>query len=150
MSQHALKLVADSLTADHRNLMSFLLDGRQCAGFHKQLIRGRKPDAAKHAELVLFDPFCRIADGSNQTRLQIFLATNEVDDLVLQRVEKHAVDREVTSQRVFSSIGVLDRVRMSTVAVAAITPECGDLDRVKLFTANFLGGGGRQHRDHSE
>ena len=50
---------------------------------------------AEHPQVVLAEPLVRIADGPDDAFLKVGLPAHVVDDLLLERVVEHAVDREV-------------------------------------------------------
>jgi hypothetical protein len=118
------------------------LNGRQRGRIERELKGGGEPDGSQHPQFVLGKPSGRVADGPHQAALQIPLAADVIDHAVFQRIEEHAVDREIPPEGILAIVAERHLVRMPAVAVAAVAAKRRDLD---------LSGAARaEHRDHAE
>jgi hypothetical protein len=86
--------------------------------------------------------FARVADGADQSPLQVLLAADEIDQLFVEGIEEHAVDCEVAPQRILARRAEADFVGASAVAVADVLAKRGDFD--------LTGAARSQHRDYAE
>ena len=88
----------------------------------------RQADGPQAAQLVFAQPRRRVADGAQDVVLQVGLAADVVDHLVGQRVQEHAVDREVAAGGVELGRAEDDRFGPAAVDIGAITAKGRDLD----------------------
>ena len=73
----------------------------------------------------------RISDGANDSGFEVFAAADKIQHFIADGIEQQTVDGEVAALDVF--LGALAEaylVGMAAVAVADVTAEGGDLDRV--------------------
>ena len=86
----------------------------------------RKADGPEKTEAILPETGGRLADGPDRFGPEVTLALNEIEHLLLEGVEKHAVDGEVAPLGVFFRRGESDGGRTATVQIGAVDPEGGD------------------------
>ena len=71
-----------------------------------------------------------VADGAQAALLQVFETSGRVEDPIPMHVEVQRVDGEITALRVLvGTVGVLDLVRMASVAIARLAAKGRQLDR---------------------
>src|SRR5579884_1684351 len=106
------------------------LNRRQSRRLDGEPESGGEADRPQHAQMVLLETRCRIANGSYQAPLEILPAAGIVDHLAAERVAHQRVDGEVPAQDVLARI----RFETDTLGVAAIV--------VRFVTAkrNYLNG----------
>ena len=90
--------------------------------------------------MILGEAGLGIADGAEDAGIEVASAVDVVDDVVLNRVVEHAVDREVAALGVGGRVAVMHVVGASTVAVIGVAAEGGDFDLVFV----------QQDHDHAE
>src|SRR5205823_10212002 len=114
--------------ADDGDFRGHFLDGYFRRRVDGQVEAGGEADGAEQAELVLAEALARLADGPQDSRFQVLLAADVVDDFAADRVEEHAVDGEVAPQGVLARRAEDDGVGVAAVAVSRVGAEGGDLD----------------------
>ena len=69
--------------------------------FNFKLQHGGEADRAQHAQPIFREALRGIADRADRFPFQIVAAADEIDHFVFHRIEKHSVDREIASPRIF-------------------------------------------------
>ena len=72
-----------------------------CFGLDLEAQLSGETDSAKEAEPILRESRSRITDGTDSFGIEIGTPLYKVQNLVLQRIEKHAVNGEITPFGVF-------------------------------------------------
>src|SRR5215472_2078058 len=103
-NQHAGELIAYPLPRHLASLCGQALDGRECVRFNRVLEAGGKADSAQHAQFVFGKAEFGIADGTDDLRRKVAPPTQIVKNLVLDRVEQKAINREVAALDVLAGI----------------------------------------------
>ena len=84
---------------------------------------GGKADGPQQAYAIFVKARRRLANGPNDPVVQVGLPAHIIDDRVRQRVKKHAVDGEITPQRVLPGRAEADRYGVTTVVIGSIRPK---------------------------
>src|SRR5262249_43123464 len=74
------------------------------------------------------EPGLRVADRAQYFRLQVRLPADVVDHAAVERVEKHAVDGEVTALRIFSRRRERHRLGPAAIDIGPVRPKSRHLD----------------------
>ena len=95
----------------------------------------REAHRTEHPQRVLAEALVRLADRSQDARLEVALAPEEVHQLpgrsVLAGAPGHGVHREVAARQVLAErVGERDVIGTAMVGVAGLDPVGGDLDLV--------------------
>ena len=88
---------------------------------------GGKTHRPQQPQIILVKARNRVTDGADQSRGQILLPTDIIDQCPGERVVEHAIDSEVPALRVSCGIDELDRLGPPAVAIWAIAAKAGDL-----------------------
>ena len=75
----------------------------------------------------------RIADGADDPLFKIFLATDKIENLLLDGIVEHAIDGEVASFSVLLGSCRIDASGPSSIDVAAVFAEGSDFIMVPLL-----------------
>src|SRR5205085_8100147 len=94
------------------------------------------PDRAQHSQPVFRKSLRRIANGANQTALEIAAAPDKIDDLFLFRIEEHPVDGEVAPRGVLFRACEMHLHRMPSIEVSAVRSKGRDLELKSIFEHN--------------
>ena len=123
------QLVANALGGNLENIRGKFRDRHERAALDCIAETRGKSHGANHAQLVFAEAIFGISDGANDSGAQIFLAADEIENFIRERVEHQAVDGEVAALYVFfGRAGVLDAIGMAAVGVANVRAESCDLD----------------------
>lgn len=128
------EFIPDSFRGDDVGLGSKLNEGFPCRRFDFESQLHRKADGAEEAKAVFGKAGERIADGTDRFGREIFLTLNEVEEFILEGIEKHAVDGEIASFRVFFGCRECDGGGASSIEVRAVEPKGGDFEHVFFNT----------------
>ncbi len=104
------------------------LRAARVAGSISKLEPRRQPDGSEHAKLVLAQPRQRIADGAQHAILEIRVAPDVVDQLVGERIEEHAVDREIAAGGIELGGAEDDRLGTASVEISTVATKRRHLD----------------------
>src|SRR5262249_20147655 len=111
-------------------LRGFTPDHVPRRGIDREAESSGQPYRAQHAELVLVESSRRIADRTHHAAREVLAAADVVDDPILDRIEKHAIDGEVPARRVLLRVAERDRHRVAGVEVYAVAAKGRDLDPI--------------------
>ena len=80
--------------------------------------------------MVFTEAQVRLANGPDQTRMQICSAIDKIQHLIRFRIEQQAIDREVTPQDILPGIGFeTHRLRSTAIGIDSIAAKSRDLNR---------------------
>ncbi len=96
------QLLGNPLRAHNQDLPGHRGNRHRRRRFHGEIETRGDAHGAEHAQLVLGKAHGRLADRAQNLPLQVRLSADIIDELVLQRIEEHAVDGEISPQRVFA------------------------------------------------
>src|SRR5215472_15863584 len=102
--------------------------GRPCILLDCITQPGAKPDCPENTKLVFFEPRVRIADGTHDLCIDVFLTMDVVDNAAVNRIKKQAIDAEIATQDVLLSIGKNDAGRSPAVDISLIGAESRNLE----------------------
>src|SRR5215469_18192781 len=135
-NQHASELIADPLPGHLASFCGQAFDCRKGVGCNRVLEACGKADSAQHAQFVFGKAEFGIADGADELRLQVAPSTHKVKNFIVERVEQHAINREVTALDVLVRIAAETHfVGMSAVRVSDVMAEGCDLNRSLVLVA---------------
>jgi hypothetical protein len=84
--------------------------------------------------MVFGEAAFRIADGSDDARIEVSAAIREVENILRFGIEKETVDREVAAESILARVGFeADSIGAAAIGVGRIAPEGGDLDRTVIL-----------------
>ncbi len=116
------------------------MDCGHCCRLDLIIEAGCEADGAKHAEFVFGKTTLRVADGADDSGIEIGAAADEIEDLVGGGVEHHAVDSEVAALDVLARIfGEAYFVGTAAIGVAYVEAEGGDFDCVAMMSWSLTG-----------
>jgi hypothetical protein len=123
------QLVADALGGNLENIRDKFRDREESAALDCIAETRSKSHGANHAQLVFAEAIFGISDGANDSGAQVFLAADEIENFIRERVEHQAVDGEVAALYIFFRPGgVFNPIRMAAIGVANVAAERGDFD----------------------
>ena len=126
------EFISDSFWGDDVGLGGKLNEGFPCCRFDFETQLHRKADGTEEAKAIFGKTGERIADGADRFGREIFLTLNEVEEFILEGIEKHAVDGEIASFCVFFGCRECDGGGATSIKVGAVEPEGGDFEHVFL------------------
>ena len=103
-------------------------EGRPGGGVDLEVERGGETHGAQEAQAVLAETRGGVADGAQDARGEVGPTADEVDHLVGNGVEEHAVDGEIAAFGVAPGRGEGDIDGAAAVDVDAVGAEAGDLE----------------------
>lgn len=131
---HLLELLPDPLHRDGGEEIACVRSDRsEGLFFDGKAEAGRIADRSHHPESVFKKAGIRIANCADDTPLEVFFATDIVEDLFGDRVVKHPVDGEVAPHGIFFGTRWVDPCGSTPIGVASVFPEGGDLKLVPCF-----------------
>ena len=104
-------------------------------GFDLKIQLRGEAHGAQQPQMIFAKAFFRLADRTNDFRMQIFFATNPVVNFFCERIVKKSVHREITARRIRLGIGENDLLRTPAILIFRLGPECGDLKLLSAFNA---------------
>ncbi len=123
------ELFADAFGSDDVDFAGVLANGSQGLWFNCVAETGGETHGAEHAEFVFGETAGGIADGADEPRRQVGLATDVVEDFASVVAHDEAVDGEVTTLDVFfRGFGIDDLIGVAAIGVADIGTEGCDFD----------------------
>lgn len=137
--EHAAEFLEDTFDADAVNLGGLFLSGVQCFRVELEVEGSSEADGAEHAESIFVEAVQGVADGADGVLFQVGLPSDEIEDGLVEGVEEHAVDGEVTSPSIFFGGAESNRIGVSAVEILPIAAEGGDFD----LSVSFGGSGDR-------
>src|SRR5271165_2420622 len=102
--QHASQLVAHALARHGVNFLRELLHRLKRAWLDGIFKACGEAHGAQHAQLVFCEAQSRVADGADDSGLQIVAAANEVEHLAAYRIEHHSVNGEIAASHILSRV----------------------------------------------
>ena len=128
LGQHQSEFVPDSLATYLVHEGRELLNGPLRSRLQIKREARSKTDTSQHAQLVFDKALPGVTDRAHQTEFQIFSATDEVQDRIIDWVQHHAIDGEVPALHIlFRAGGESHRIRMSAVGVDPVTAKRSNL-----------------------
>ena len=114
-------------------MRSEIHDGAARGGFDGEAEARGEAHGAHEPQPVLLKTLPRLANGADETRLDVLAAADEVDEFLVDRIIHHSVDGEIPATDVAFDIGKGDGCGVPAVGVGAVGAERGDLDLEALF-----------------
>src|SRR5438132_360739 len=111
-----------------------LLNGSE-GGWLNGVIETRgEAHSSQHAQLIFGKAAFRVADGTDNPRIEVLAAAYEIKDLILDRIEEKTVDSEVPALDVLARIlTVADLVRMAAIAIPNVAAESCHFDHTGML-----------------
>ena len=136
--QHSPQFLRDPLGRDDANLTRHRPQRVQSLRLDLEVESRRKAHRPQEPQLVLAKTVRRVSDGTHNMVAQVVKAAHEIDHLIRFGVQKHTVDREITTSGIKLRRAVDDSRRPAAVHISTITAKCGDfhLDSLDPVMAN--------------
>ena len=132
LGEHLGQFFAYALARDLMDLRSSRRDRTERCFVDFVVESRRESHRPQHAQFVFGKALLRIANGANDSGLEIVAAVDIIEDFVRQRIEQQAIDREIAAQHVFARIfAEADFVGMTAIGVAKIGAEGSDLNNLR-------------------
>src|SRR5690606_27994512 len=138
---------SDAFGTHNDQLTSHLAYGGRCGWIEFEIEPRREANRPQQPKFVLLHPGVGIADRANPAFVQIVKTADIVENAIINRIEKHPIDREIAALGILLGRREFNTTGMTTIPVISLGTESGDLHRGNAaFSIDFPG----DDHDHSK
>src|SRR3984957_19614515 len=123
------QFVAETFLRDLADLWRQVLNGSKRGWFDRVPETRGESNCTNYAEFVFTETCLWVADGANDSGLQILASTHEIEDFIRFGIEQQRIDGEIPALDVIlRRAGVVDPIRMAAIRVPNVRTESRHFD----------------------